>query len=161
MRNRPVLRKANVAGDGDGNKRIGLNGGMIIDMHTHAGRPRRTGDVDRAVLAIMRPPGVAACVVSASGGIPMIRRDRDTNRLEKFRDPETGECLRAVEGYFGSFEQGGLRIAREPDDVRTEMPDFSRHPEIVMALRDRGLHQQEVEKVCSGNWLRVLRSVRA
>jgi microsomal dipeptidase-like Zn-dependent dipeptidase len=41
------------------------------------------------------------------------------------------------------------------------MPDFSRHPEIVAALRDRGLTKEEIEKVCSGNWLRVLRSVRA
>jgi membrane dipeptidase len=42
-----------------------------------------------------------------------------------------------------------------------EMPDFSRHPQLAAALRDRGLDQQEVDKVCSGNWLRVLRAVRA
>ena len=42
----------------------------------------------------------------------------------------------------------------------TELPDFSRHPEIEAALRDRGLRADEVEKVCSGNWLRVLRAVR-
>jgi membrane dipeptidase len=309
---------------------------MIIDMHTHAGRPRRTGDVDRAVLATMRPAGVAAAVVAAIGDIPMIRRDRDTGRLEKFRDPNPGECQEAVENYLTSFEQSGTRIAREPDDIRagdpalvlaiegcdflegdldrldameargvrsiqlthylvnetgdiqtappvhggltpfgaqvvrrmnqlgiildvahcsedtvrgvadvatkpflcshsnlkepghqngdhprfispdyarmvvesggvvgawiavlreeklpgmirhlfrmidalgidhvgigsdlpagvaaTEMPDFSRHPEIAAALHDRGLTQEEVEKVCSGNWLRVLRAVRA
>jgi len=309
---------------------------MIIDMHTHAGRPRRTGEVDRAVLATMRPAGVAAAVVSAIGDIPMIRRGKDTGRLEKFRDPNPGECLEAVEGYLTSFEQSGTRIAREPADIRaddpalvlaiegcdflegdldrldameargvrsiqlthylvnetgdiqtappvhggltafgadvvrrmnrlgiildvahcsedtvkdvadvatrpflcthanlkepghkngdhprfigpdyarmvvesggvvgawisvlveeklpgmirhlfrmidalgidhvgigsdlpagvaaTEMPDFSRHPEIVAALHDRGLHHEEIEKVCSGNWLRVLRAVRA
>jgi membrane dipeptidase len=309
---------------------------MIIDMHTHAGRPRRTGDVDRAVLATMRPAGVAAAVVSAIGDIPMIRRNKDTGRLEKFREPNPGECLEAVEGYLASFEQSGMRIAREADDIRAddpalvlaiegcdflegdldrldameargvrsiqlthylvnetgdiqtappvhggltpfgadavrrmnrlgiildvahcsedtvrgvtavatrpflcshanlkepghkngdhprfmgpdyarmvvdsggvagawiavlneeklpgmirhlfrmidalgidhvgigtdmpagvaakEMPNFSRHPEIVAALRDRGLNQEEVEKVCSGNWLRVLRAVRA
>ena len=86
---------------------------MIIDMHTHAGRPRRTGDVDRTVLATMRPAGVAAAVVSAIGDIPMIRRNKDTGRLEKFRDPDPGECLDAVEGYLTSFEQSGTRIARE------------------------------------------------
>lgn len=309
---------------------------MIIDMHTHAGRPRRTGEVDRSVLATMRPAGVAAAVVSAIGDIPMIRRDKITGRLEKFRDPNPGECLEAVEGYLTSFENAGLRIAREPDDFRpddpalvlaiegcdflegdldrldamevrgvrsiqlthylvnetgdiqtappvhggltafgasvvrrmnragiildvahcsedtvkgvakvatrpflcthsnlkepggpngdhprfigpdyarmvvesggvvgawisvlteekfpgmvrhlfrmidalgidhvgigsdlpagvaaTEMPNFSRHPEIVAALLDRGLNQEEVEKVCSGNWLRILRAVRA
>ena len=309
---------------------------MIIDMHTHAGRPRRTGDVDRAVLATMRPAGVAAAVVSAIGDIPMIRRHRETGRLEKFRDPDPGECLAAVEGYLTSFEQSGMRIAREPEDfrandpalvlaiegcdflegdldrlnametrgvrsvqlthylanetgdiqtaapvhggltafgadvvrrmnqigiivdvahcsedtvkgvaavatspflcshanlkepghpngdhprfigpdyarmvvesggvvgawisvlveeklpgmirhlfrmidalgidhvgigsdlpagvARTEMPNFSRHPEIVAALQDRGLNQTEIDKVCSGNWLRVLRAVRA
>ena len=308
---------------------------MIIDMHTHAGRPRRAGAVDRAVLAAMRPAWVAAAVVCAIGDSPMIRRNRDTGRLEKFRDPNPGECLEAVEGCLTSFEQSGTRIAREPDDIRagdpalvvaiegcdflegdldrldameargarciqrthylvnepgdiqtaspvhggltafgadvvrpmntskiildvthcsedtvkgvagvatrpslcthanlkepghpngdhprfngpdyarmvvesggvvgawmsvlvdaklpgmirhlfrmidglgidhvaigsdlpagvgkTEMPDFSRHPEIVAALRDRGLNQEEVEKVCSGNWLRVPRAVR-
>ena len=309
---------------------------MIIDMHTHAGRPRRTGDVDRGVLATMRPAGVGGAVVSAIGDIPMIRRNKDTGRLEKFRDPSPGECLEAVQGYLTSFENAGMRIAREADDLRdddpalilaiegcdflegdldrldameargvrsiqlthylvnetgdiqtappvhgglthfgadvvrrmnrlgiildvahcsedtvrdvadvatrpflcshanlkepgqkngdhprfigpdyarmvvesggvvgawisvlveeklpgmirhllrmidalgidhvgigsdlpagvaaTEMPNFSRHPEIVAALRDRGLSHEEVEKVCSGNWLRVLRTVRA
>ena len=309
---------------------------MIIDMHTHAGRPRRTGDVDRAVLATMKPAGVGAAVVSAIGDIPMIRRDPKTRRLEKFRDPNPGECLEAVESYLTSFEASGMRIAREADEIRvddpalvlaiegcdflegdldrldameargvrsiqlthylvnetgdiqtaapvhggltkfgaevvrrmnrlgiildvahcsedtvkgvaavatrpflcthsnlkepghplgdhprfigpdyarmvvesggvagawiavlneeklpgmirhlfrmidalgidhvgigtdlpagvaaTEMPDFSRHPELVEAMRDRGLNQEEVEKVCSGNWMRVLRAVRA
>jgi len=45
--------------------------------------------------------------------------------------------------------------------ARTEMPDFSRHPELSAALRDHGLSAEEVEKVCSGNWLRVFREVRA
>lgn len=91
---------------------------MIIDMHTHAGRPRRTGDVDRAVLATMAPAGVAAAVVSAIGDIPMIRRDKVTGRLEKFRDPDPGECLQAVESYLHSFENAGMRIAKEPGDIR-------------------------------------------
>src|SRR5580692_2661852 len=95
---------------------------MIIDMHTHAGRPRRTGDVDRSVLATMRPAGVAAAVVSAIGDIPMIRRNRDTGRLEKFRDPDPGECLEAVEGYLTSFEQSGTRIAREAADIQPDDP---------------------------------------
>lgn len=95
---------------------------MIIDMHTHAGRPRRTGDVDRGVLATMRPAGVAAAVVSAIGDIPMIRRNKQTGRLEKFRDPDPGECLGAVAGYLTSFEQSGTRIAREPADIRADDP---------------------------------------
>jgi membrane dipeptidase len=97
---------------------------MIIDMHTHAGRPRRTGDVDRAVLATMRPAGVAAAVVSAIGDIPMIRRSKATGRLEKFRDPNPGECLEAVEGYLTSFEQSGMRIAREADEIRADDPSL-------------------------------------
>jgi membrane dipeptidase len=43
----------------------------------------------------------------------------------------------------------------------TEMPDFARHPEIVAAMGDRGMTAEEVEKVCSGNWLRVFQAVRA
>jgi membrane dipeptidase len=42
----------------------------------------------------------------------------------------------------------------------TEMPDFSHHPQLEQALRDRGLTEEEVQKVCSGNWLRVLKAVR-
>jgi membrane dipeptidase len=95
---------------------------MIIDMHTHAGRPRRTGAVDQAVLATMRPAGVGAAVVSAIADIPMIRRNPETKRLEKFRDPNPGECLGAVEDYLGSFEQSGMRIAREPDEIRPDDP---------------------------------------
>ena len=47
---------------------------IIIDVHTHAGRPNRIGDVDRDALATLRLAGVAAAVVSAIGEIPMIRR---------------------------------------------------------------------------------------
>jgi membrane dipeptidase len=91
---------------------------MIIDMHTHAGRPNRVGPVDRAVLATMAPGGVAAAVVSAIADLPMIRRNRETRRLEKIRDPEPGECLASVEDYLASFEATGTRIAREPDEIR-------------------------------------------
>jgi membrane dipeptidase len=95
---------------------------MIIDMHTHAGRPRRTGDVDRAVLATMRPAGIGAAVVSAIGDIPMIRRNPETRRLEKFRDQDPGECLAAVSDYLASFEATGMRIATEPDHIRPSDP---------------------------------------
>jgi membrane dipeptidase len=122
MRNRGVRCKTNVAPTGDVPAGIGLNSDMIIDMHTHAGRPRRTGDVDRSVLATMRPAGVAAAVVSAIGDIPMIRRNKETRRLEKFREPHPGECLEAVDGYLTSFEQSGMRIAREAEDIRADDP---------------------------------------
>ena len=82
-----------------------------------AGRGR-TGAVDRAVLATMRPAGVAAAVVSAIADLPMIRRDPATKRLEKVRDPDPGECLACVEGYLDSFAAAGMRIAREPDEIR-------------------------------------------
>ena len=95
---------------------------MIIDMHTHAGRPRRTGPVDRAVLATMRSGGVAAAVVSAIADLPMIRRDPTTKRLEKVRDPQPGECLACVEGYLDSFTAAGMRLAREPDEIHPENP---------------------------------------
>jgi membrane dipeptidase len=95
---------------------------MIIDMHTHAGRPNRTGPVDPAVLATMAPGGVAAAVVSAIADLPMIRRNPQSKRLEKVRDPEPGECLAAVNDYLGSFEATGMRIAREPADIREADP---------------------------------------
>ena len=55
---------------------------LIVDMHTHAGRPGRSGPVDPAVLATMRPGGVAAAVVSAIADLPLIRRNKATRRLE-------------------------------------------------------------------------------
>ncbi len=97
---------------------------MIIDMHTHAGRPRRTGAVDRAVLATMRPAGVGAAVVSAIGDIAMIKRNPVTKRLEKVRDANPGECLADVENYLASFEATGMRIAREPGDIRIDDPSL-------------------------------------
>jgi membrane dipeptidase len=97
---------------------------MIIDMHTHAGRPRRTGDVDRAVLATMAPAGVGAAVVAAIADIPVIRRDPVTRRLTKVRDAEPGECLAATIGYLDSFSAAGMRVAREPDDIRADDPSL-------------------------------------
>ncbi len=97
---------------------------MIIDMHTHAGRPRRTGAVDRAVLATMRPAGVGAAVVSAIGDIAMIKRNPVSKRLEKVRDANPGECLADVENYLASFEATGMRIAREPGDIRIDDPSL-------------------------------------
>jgi membrane dipeptidase len=93
-------------------------------MHTHAGRPRRTGEVDRGVLATMRRAGVAAAVVAAIADIPVIRRDPDTKRLVKIRDPEPGECLAATNGYLDSFSDAGMRIAREPDEIRADDPSL-------------------------------------
>jgi len=95
---------------------------MIIDMHTHAGRPNRVGPVDRAVLATMAPGGVAAAVVSAVPDLPMIRRNPQTKRLEKLRDPEPGECLATLDEYLASFEATGTRIAREQDEIRLGDP---------------------------------------
>jgi membrane dipeptidase len=95
---------------------------MIIDMHTHAGRPNRVGPVDLGVLATMAPGGVAAAVVSAIADLPMIRRHPTTKQLEKVRDPEPGECLACVDQYLGTFEATGLRIAREPQDIRSSDP---------------------------------------
>jgi membrane dipeptidase len=95
---------------------------MIIDMHTHAGRPNRTGPVDRTVLATMRPAGMAAAVVAAIADLPMIRRDPRTKRLQKVRDPEPGECLACVDEYLGTYEAAGMRIARTPADIRDGDP---------------------------------------
>lgn len=95
---------------------------MIIDMHTHAGRPNRVGPVDRNVLASMAPGGVAAAVVSAIADLPMIRRSPTTKRLEKVRDPKPGECFACVDEYLGTFEATSMRIAREPTDIRESDP---------------------------------------
>jgi len=44
--------------------------------------------------------------------------------------------------------------------AKAELPDFRRHAEIAAALRERGMSEAEVAKVCAGNWLRVFRAVR-
>jgi membrane dipeptidase len=95
---------------------------MIIDMHTHAGRPSRSGPVDRAVLATMRPGGVAAAVVSAIADLPLIRRNKQTRRLEQAGDPVPGQCWAHTDSHLAVYEQAGMRIAREPEDIRAEDP---------------------------------------
>ena len=94
---------------------------MIIDMHTHAGHPNRSGPVDPAVLATMGAAQVTA-VISAIADLPLLRRNRDTRRLELTREPEPGECLAAVDSYLADFEATGARIAREPDQIRADDP---------------------------------------
>ncbi|HET8995940.1 MAG TPA: membrane dipeptidase, partial [Acetobacteraceae bacterium] len=74
------------------------------------------------VLASMAPGGVAAAVVSAIADLPMIRRNPETKRLEKVRDPEPGECLACVEDYLTGFEATGMRVAREPHEIRAGDP---------------------------------------
>ena len=91
-----------------------LPAAMIIDMHTHAGRPNRIGPVDRSVLATMGPGGVAAAVVSAIADLPMIRRDRTTRRLEKVRDPEPGRMPGRggrVSGHLRGHRRCGSRAS--------------------------------------------------
>jgi membrane dipeptidase len=70
----------------------------------------------------MRAGGVAAAVVSAIADLPMIRRNPTTKRLEKVRDPDPGECMAAVDDYLASFEATGMRIAREPAEIRADDP---------------------------------------
>ena len=41
------------------------------------------------------------------------------------------------------------------------MTDFYCHPALEAASRDRGITDEAIEKVCSGNWSRVFRPERA
>jgi membrane dipeptidase len=90
---------------------------MIIDMHTHAGRPSRSGPVDRAVLATMKPGGVTAAVVSAIADLPLIRRNKETGRLEQVGEPIPGQCWTHTDGHLAVYENAGMRIAREPEEI--------------------------------------------
>jgi membrane dipeptidase len=126
---------------------------MIIDMHTHAGRPRRTGEVDRAVLATMQPAGVAAAVVSAIGDIAMIRRNPQTQRLEKFREQEPGEGLTAVQEYLDGFVATGMRIARQPEDIRAG------DPALVLAVEGCDFLEGDLDRL-DGLAARGVRSVQ-
>lgn len=94
---------------------------MIIDMHTHAGRTR-TSAADRAVLDTMGPGGVAACVVAAVADAPVIRRDLATKSIRQVRAAEPGECLAATNATLDAYAGCGLRIAREPSDIRDGDP---------------------------------------
>jgi membrane dipeptidase len=114
---------------------------MIIDMHTHAGRPNRVGPVDRSVLATMRPGGVSAAVVSAIADLPMIRRNPATKRLEKVRDPAPGECLACVDEYLATFEATRMRIAREPGDIREG------DPALVLAVEGCDFLEGELDRL--------------
>ena len=100
----------------------------IIDMHTHAGRPGRSGPVDRSVLDTMRAGNVGAAVVAAVADLPVIRRNPTTRALEAVREPEPGECLASTREQLGLYDAAGVRIAREPEEID---PD---DPSIVLAV---------------------------
>jgi membrane dipeptidase len=126
---------------------------MIIDMHTHAARVRPTGEADRAVLATMRPAGVAAAVVSAIADMPMIRLAPSGLHIEKFRDPNPGECLETVNDYLVSFERSGIRIACEAGDIR---PD---DPALVMAVEGCDFLESNLDRL-DGMEARGVRSIQ-
>ena len=95
---------------------------MIIDMHTHAGWTGRTRPIDRAVLDGMRAAGVAAAVVSAVPDLPLLKRDPVSGRLMVTREPRPGECLAMTDTALSAFEAAGMRIAREPEEIRADDP---------------------------------------
>lgn len=114
---------------------------MLIDMHTHAGRPGRTGPLDRSVLDGMRPAGVTAAVIAAIADLPVIRRDPATRRLSQFREPEPGECMAAVDDYLTDIERSGARIARDPADIRDD------DPSVVMAVEGCDFLENDLDRL--------------
>ena len=43
------------------------------------------------------------------------------------------------------------------DSLPTGLKDVSQYPNLIAALMERGLSEQEIEKICSGNVFRVMR----
>jgi membrane dipeptidase len=95
---------------------------MIIDMHTHAGRPGIVGPVDLLALDTMKPGGVGAAVVAAVADIGAIRRNASGHAIEKFREPDPGECLAQVNAQLDGYLACGMRVAREPAEIRDGDP---------------------------------------
>ena len=96
---------------------------MIIDMHTHAGRPDRPGHpVKRMALASMAANGVAACVVAAVADAPVIARNAATRSIIQTRAPHPGECLTATLAELDAYDACGVRIARTPAEIRANDP---------------------------------------
>jgi len=114
---------------------------MIIDMHTHAGRMRAGTPVDTAVLASMRPAGLAACVVAAVADAPVLRRHPVEKRIEQFRQAEPGECLAATVEQLDAYAACGWRVAREPDDIT---PD---DPAIVLAVEGGDFLEGDLDRL--------------
>jgi membrane dipeptidase len=114
--------------------------GMIIDMHTHAGR-RGLGPVDPDVLVRMRPAGIAAAVVAAVADAPLIRRDPVAMRMEQTRAARAGECLQATTVQLNAYQACGVRIAREPAEIRPE------DPAIVLAIEGGDFLEGDLDRL--------------
>lgn len=97
---------------------------MIIDMHTHAGRGRLSGPVDRAELDTMKAGGVAAAVVAAVADRSVIRVNEAERRIERYRVADPGECLAQTHEQLDAYVACGMRIAREPGDIRADDPSI-------------------------------------
>ena len=116
-------------------------GAKIIDMHTHAGRMRAGTPVDTAVLASMRPAGLAACVVAAVADAPVLRRHPVEKRIEQFRQADPGECLAATLEQLDAYAACGWRVAREPHDIT---PD---DPAIVLAVEGGDFLEGDLDRI--------------
>jgi microsomal dipeptidase-like Zn-dependent dipeptidase len=137
MRNRIVRRKANVAT----NRCLSAAALLTKRGSTKVG------------------PGKRGVLVSIG-----LDRGYDHRHAQSCRPPaRTGDVDRAGRSIaqFGIGIGIGIGSDLAAGVTRTKIPDFSGHGRIVSALPDRGLTQEEVDKMCSGNWLRVLGAVRA
>ena len=115
-------------------------GGMIIDMHTHAGR-KGLGPIDATPLVGMRPAGMAAVVVAAIADAPLIRRSPTTMGLEQARAAHSGECHHATTVQLSAYEACGVRIAREPAEIRPE------DPAIVLAIEGGDFLEGDLDRL--------------
>ena len=90
---------------------------MLIDIHTHAGQ----GPNGLAALKSMRAGGIDAAVAAVVADRPAIRRDAE-GRNEQFRTPDAGEYLAATESGIRAYEQDGIRLIREAEEIKTGSP---------------------------------------
>ncbi len=90
---------------------------MLVDIHTHAGQ----GPNGVAALKSMLPGGVDAVVSAVVADRPAVRRNAE-GRPEPYRTPDAGEYLAATENGIRAYEQHGIRLVREAEDIKAGDP---------------------------------------
>jgi len=130
-----------------------LSSHPLVSTHTAAGSliPRTRNLTDEQLKAVQDSAGVVGIIFSVND-LAGEKRPKDNAPISKIIDhiSYVADLIGVDHVAFGS-DFDGTRIPAELGDV-------SGYPKLVSLLKEAGFDSQEMEKICSQNWIRVLKN---